>query len=193
MATITVGQGNQPPTVSLTLPANNATFTAPASIPLAATASDPEARMLHVEFYAGTTLLNSDTAAPYSFTWSSVPTGTYALKAVAYDADGNSTSSIVNTVAVTAAPRSVVFVESSDHATLVTLYRLDIFPSGSDPATATRVASSDLGKPTPAANGEITVDRATFFASLPRGAYVATVSAVGSGGEGRGAPVTFTR
>ena len=72
-------------------------------------------------------------------------------------------------------------------------YRLDIFPAGSDPRTATRVASSDLGKPTPDANDEITVDRATFFSGLAPGTYVATVSAVGSGGEGRGDGVTFTR
>ena len=31
-----------------------------------------------VEFYNGTTLLNTDTAAPYSFAWSSVPAGTYS-------------------------------------------------------------------------------------------------------------------
>src|SRR4051812_322727 len=93
---------NQPPTVSLTAPANGASYTAPASISLAATASDPENALARVEFYNGTTLLNSDTVAPYSFTWSSVPAGTYALRAVAYDSAGASATSATATVTVTA-------------------------------------------------------------------------------------------
>jgi len=91
---------NQPPSVSLTSPASSASFTAPATISLAATASDPENRMSHVDFYAGTSLLASDTATPYTFTWSSVPAGTYAIKAIAYDADGGSASSSIATVTV---------------------------------------------------------------------------------------------
>ena len=76
---------------------------------------------------------------------------------------------------------------------MVTGYRLEVFASGSDPNTGTRVASSDLGKPAPDLNGDVTVDRSAFFAGLPPGTFVATVSAVGAGGEGRSAPVTFTR
>ena len=41
--------------------------------------------MARVEFYNGTTLLGSDTTAPYSFTWANVPAGTYSLRAVAYE------------------------------------------------------------------------------------------------------------
>ena len=93
--------------------------------------------------------------------------------------------------AVAASPHLVVFAKSVDDATLVISYRLDIFPDGADPATATRVAWSDLGKPAAAANGDITVDRVAFFSSLPPATYVATVSAVGSTGEGRGAAMSF--
>jgi hypothetical protein len=108
MVTITVSLANQPPTVSLTGPINGATFIAPASIPLVAAALDPEGRMLRVEFYAGTTLLKSDSRAPYSFTWSGVAAGTYDLRAVAYDADANSTSSAVSKVTVTSVLRRLV-------------------------------------------------------------------------------------
>jgi hypothetical protein len=55
------------------------------------------------------------------------------------------------------------------------------------------VATSDLGKPAPAANNDITVDRATFFSGLAPGNYVATVTAAGPGGRTRSASVTFTR
>jgi predicted phage tail protein len=188
---------NKPPTVSLTAPAAGATFTAPATISLAATASDPENQLARVEFYRSGTLISSDTAAPYTATWSSAPGGTYSLTAVAVDAAGNRTTSaavsITVNAAAAAAPRLVVFHASADHATLVTSYRFDVFANGANPSTATPIASSDLGKPTPDANGDITVDRSSFFTALAPGTYVATVSAVGAGGIGRSAPATFTR
>jgi regulation of enolase protein 1 (concanavalin A-like superfamily) len=105
----------QPPTVTLTSPTSAATFTAPATIELSATASDPENRLSHVDFYAGTTLLNSDTTAPYSFSWSSVPAGTYALTAKAYDADGGTASSGAVTATVTAPTSTspIAYVQSA--------------------------------------------------------------------------------
>jgi phosphatidylserine/phosphatidylglycerophosphate/cardiolipin synthase-like enzyme/regulation of enolase protein 1 (concanavalin A-like superfamily) len=103
--TVVVTQGtaaNQPPAVSLTSPANGAAFTSPADVALAASASDPENRLTRVEFYAGTTLLGTAASAPYAFTWSAAPVGTYALTAVAYDSDGGVTSSAPATVTVSA-------------------------------------------------------------------------------------------
>ena len=75
----------------------------------------------------------------------------------------------------------------------MTSYRLDIYASTANPSTASPVATSDLGKPTPDASGIITVDRSTFFAGLATGSYQATVSAVGSGGSSQSAAVAFTR
>jgi hypothetical protein len=95
--------------------------------------------------------------------------------------------------ATSTVPRLVVFHASADDATLVTSYRFDVFANGANPSTATPIASSDLGKPTPDANGDDTVDRSAFFTALAPGTYVATVSAIGGGGTGRSAPVTFTR
>jgi len=90
-----VGSGstpsNTPPTVSLTSPASGATFTAPATINLAATASDADGTVAKVEFYSGTTLLGTDTSAPYTFTWKDVPAGSYTLRAVATD-NGSATA-----------------------------------------------------------------------------------------------------
>jgi hypothetical protein len=87
----------------------------------------------------------------------------------------------------------VAFVASSDHATNVTEYVLKVFAPTANPAAAAPLATSPLGKPTPSAGGEIRVDRATFFASLAPGTYLATVSAVGPGGETSSASVTFSR
>src|SRR5437762_13314811 len=79
---------NQPPTVSLTSPAAASTFNAPATIALSATAADPENRLSHVDFFAGTIRVSSKSTAPYTATWSSVPAGTYSVTAVGTDGDG---------------------------------------------------------------------------------------------------------
>ncbi len=94
---ITVSSGNAAPTVSITSPLNNATFTAPASVTINASASDTDGSISKVEFYQGTTKLGEDLTSPYSFTWTSVAAGTYTLKAVAYDnASASTTSSLIN-------------------------------------------------------------------------------------------------
>ena len=188
---------NLPPSVTLAAPANGASATAPATITLTATASDPEGRLAKVDFYNGATLLAGDTTAPYSFSWTLVPAGTYQLKAVARDADGGSTSSLTATVTVTSAPatsstRRVAFTASVDHA-IVSRYLLEVFPSTANTATAAALTSSDLGKPTPSSTKEIIVDRTTFLNGLAPGSYKITVASIGSGGKTRSAAISFTR
>ena len=189
---------NRPPAVSVTAPANGTTVTAPATVSITAAASDPENRLLSVDFYAGSTLVSRDTTSPYSAAWSASSAGTYAVTAVAHDADGASTTSAAIAVTVSAPPsttppRAVSFTASVDHATNVTRYVLAIYAAGANPATATPVATSDLGKPVPASGNAITVDRAAFFSALSAGNYLATVTAVGPGGQTRSGSVTFAR
>ena len=189
---------NKPPAISITAPANGVQVTAPVTVTIAATVTDPEGRMASVDFYAGSTLLGRDTTAPYSYAWSAATAGTYSLKAVAHDADGGSTTSGAISVTVkapttTTPPRYVVFTRSADHATNVTRYVFKVFAAGANPATATPVATSDLGKPAPASNGDITVDRASFFNALAAGTYLGTVTAVGPAGQTPSAAVTFSR
>jgi chitinase len=101
--TIQKAPANAPPTVSLTSPANGAAFVAPASIALAATAADTDGTVARVDFYSGTTLLGSDTAAPFEFAWSGVPAGSYLLTAKAIDDDGATTTSAAIGITVTSA------------------------------------------------------------------------------------------
>ena len=51
-----------------------------------ASASSVTSTITKVEFYANGTLLGTDSASPYNFTWNNVPanTGYYALTAKAY-------------------------------------------------------------------------------------------------------------
>lgn len=117
------------------------------------------------------TLLNTDTSAPYAYTWTNVPTGTYDVRAIVYDNAGASATSAAATITVTAAsslPTGVAFQASADHATMVTRYDLRVFASGTDPNTATPLTTSDLGKPAPDASGTITLDRSSSSAPWRR-------------------------
>jgi lysophospholipase L1-like esterase len=102
--------GNQPPAVSLTSPAPNSSFTAPATIAMAASASDADGTVSRVEFYQGTTKVGEDLAAPFAFSWTSVPAGSYSLTARATDNAGAFTTSAAVSITVTgtAAPRKVM-------------------------------------------------------------------------------------
>ena len=93
---------NLTPTVSLTSPANGTSLSAPATVNLAATAADIDGTIAKVEFYRGTTLVNTDTTAPYSYSNTGVAAGTYSYTAKAYDNSGGVTTSAAAAVTVTA-------------------------------------------------------------------------------------------
>ncbi|MFZ6012436.1 MAG: Ig-like domain-containing protein, partial [Bacteroidota bacterium] len=91
------GGGNVSPTVSITSPANGATFTAPANLTINANAADSDGTISKVEFFQGATLLGTDTSSPYSFAWNNVASGNYSITAKATDnANAVTTSSVVN-------------------------------------------------------------------------------------------------
>jgi galactose oxidase-like protein/Big-like domain-containing protein len=90
------------PTVSLTRPAGGATFTAPATLDIAADAADPGGTVTKVEFFTGATKLGEDTTAPFAYTWTGVSAGTYTLTARATDNAGLSATSTATTIAVNA-------------------------------------------------------------------------------------------
>ncbi|MDB5257060.1 MAG: hypothetical protein JWM14_1755 [Chitinophagaceae bacterium] len=118
------------PVVSISSPANNASFTAPASITINATASETGGTISKVEFYNGTTLLGTDLTSPYSYVWTSVATGTYALKAKAYDNQStvvSTTSSVVNiTVTAGGTCTAPVWVSTTAYTSGMTVQYLGI-------------------------------------------------------------------
>ena len=91
---------NAAPTVSLTAPAANATFAAPATISLAANAADSDGSISKVDFYNGPTLLGTDNTAPYTYSWTNVAAGSYSLTAKATDNGGATTTSAAVAVTV---------------------------------------------------------------------------------------------
>lgn len=90
---------NLVPTVSL---ASAATGTVGTTIALTATAADGDDGLAKVEFFDGTTLLGSDTASPYTFSWTPASVGAHSLSARATDTRGAATTSATVTVTIAA-------------------------------------------------------------------------------------------
>jgi hypothetical protein len=182
--------GNQLPTITLTSPIAGATFIAPASVAMAATASDPDGSIAAVDFYVGSQLVATDTSSPYTATWSNVSTGTYNVFAVARDNSGATRTSTTVSISVTLSatrPTSISFNASPDHNTTNLTSYVVALRRATDSLSAAPVATRDLGKPTPV-SGVITVDISTLVDPLPTGSYYAVVMAVGPGGTSTSTP-----
>jgi Tol biopolymer transport system component len=100
--TLTVLGGNAP-VVSLVNPSTDLNISADSSLLLSATAETDSSSVRRVEFYAGSTLLTTKSTQPYTYVWRPASIGTYAIRAVAYDANGTGVSSSVSNVSVTSA------------------------------------------------------------------------------------------
>jgi len=132
---------NAPPTVSISAPGTGASYNAPASIALLASAADSDGTIARVEFWQGATLLAALTSSPYTYTWSNVPAGSYSLTVKATDNDGGITTSATVTVTVKSATAQIYFIHV-DHlntprliadATQKTVWRWDqAEPFGND-------------------------------------------------------------
>lgn len=96
---------NKLPTVSLTSPLNNSTFTTPANINLIANASDSDGTITKVEFYSNNSLINTTLNSPYTFNYNIANAGTYSLQVKAYDnSNAVSASSLVSISVTTTSP-----------------------------------------------------------------------------------------
>lgn len=116
--TVSSSPPNPAPTVSLTSPVAGSSFTAPASINLAASASDSNGTVTKVDFYQGTVLLGSSTAPPYVFTWNNVSAGSYSLTARATDNGGATATSAAVPVTVSAPNNNITISSPTDGATV---------------------------------------------------------------------------
>ena len=139
-------------------------------------------------FYAGSTLLGTDTSSPYSLSWNVAVAGSYALTAVGKDSDGATTVSSTRDITVkpSSLPTTLMFTPSSNDATVVDRYVLEVFPLGADTTVANPVATQDSES-----RRSRTVnmgDVSSTILALKSGAYVATVTAIGDAGSSQSAP-----
>lgn len=95
------GTQNQPPLVALTAPANDQSFAAGETIWLSAGADDPDGSIARVEFYQNAVKIGEDLdGTPFEFAWTTAPSGTLSLTAVAIDDRGGRAVSAAVTVTV---------------------------------------------------------------------------------------------
>jgi hypothetical protein len=104
---------NVVPFVALTSPANNASFPAPASFKMQATAYEMAGPIAQVEFFAGNASQGVDTNKPYSINVTNLPAGNYVLAAVATDSAGASATNLIS-ISVVAPPQMTAVVLSKN-------------------------------------------------------------------------------
>ena len=162
----------------MTSPTNGFSTLIGTSVNIAATATDltsngAQGVVTKVDFYNGSTLIGSDTAAPYTVSWTPSQAGSYTLSAVATDSQGASSKS---------SGISVVVV-SSQQTPSITYF----FPSSGTPGAEIYIVGTNLS----AVNGvnfnkvaasTFSVDSSTLvIARVPGSATTGPVSVFGGG------------
>ncbi len=118
---------NHKPMGTITTPAHGAVFNAPGTINIKATAADEDGDAIQkVDFVAyssstGSIPLGTDTTAPYEFTWTNVPVGTWALYAIPTDSKGlrGDSQPVVHVQVVDPSPVSVSITSPAENQTFV--------------------------------------------------------------------------
>ena len=175
--TIIVSDTNAPPTASLTAPANNATYTAPASITVSANASAVETNgsITKVEFYANGTLIGTDTTSPYSIVWDNVPAGSYTLTAKATDNLGAETTSAARTITVNGSP-TIAITNPATGASFATPATVTIQATAADPGGS--IARVEFYQGATLLGTDTTAPYEYVWASVPVGSYSLTAKAI---------------
>ena len=185
-------QGSAAPTVALSQPADGASFSAPATVNLAANASDVDGTVARVEFFNGTTKLGEDTTAPYTFTWSGVGVGTYTLTARATDDSGQAvTSAGVRITVAGNTPPTATITSPVDGATFSWKPTMTISATASDPDG--RVTTVEFRDGTTVLGQDTTAPYEYRWRNVPSGSHTLTVRATDvSGAVTVSAPVGIT-
>ncbi len=171
-----------PPSVSITSPANGASFVPGSNVTMAANATDADGTITKVEFFQGTTKLGEDTTAPYSYTWNTVPEGDYILTAKATDNDGLLTTSAAITIYVQTVliPPSVSITSPTNGANFNVGDTVTIQATASDTdGTVTKVeffqGTTKLGEDT-------TAPYSYTWNTVPEGNYILTAKVTDNDG-----------
>lgn len=170
------------PAVSITAPTNGATFTAPASITIQATASDSDGTISKVEFFQGTTKLGEDLTSPYSFLWTNVAAGSYILTARATDNDNNPATSAPVNITVTGpnSPPTASITAPTNGATFTAPALITIQATASDVGGA--VSKVEFFQGATLLGEDTTSPYAFTWSNVPLGNYTLTARATDNQG-----------
>ena len=179
---VTVNQVvNQAPTVSITSPSASASFSAPATVLISATAVDVDGTISKVEFFNGLTKLGESLTAPYGFNWANVLAGTYTITAKATDNTGNTSVSSPVTFAVTNLPPAISITAPTSNASFASPATIAISVVATDAdGTVSKVeffnGSTKLGESSTAPFG-------FSWANVGTGTYTLTAKATDNNGN----------
>jgi hypothetical protein len=127
--------GNSAPTAVLNSPTDGASFVAPVSVSLNATANDSDGTISKVEFYDGTTLIatSPSTGNPYLATWNNPAAGNHSVTAVATDNLGaTATSTPANITVHSAGTINVALASNGGVASASSSYSASYPPGGTN-------------------------------------------------------------
>ncbi len=191
-APVRITVANAAPSVSLASPGDGAIFTAPATINLTATASDPDGVIASVQYFSGSSLIGGATTPPYAVAWPAVPAGTYSLTARATDNLGAVTTSAAAVVSVSsnAAP-AVALTSPGNGSSYVEPASVALAASASDTdGVVTRV---DFYQGSTLIGSAGSPPFALSWASVPAGNYALTARATDNmGATTTSLPVNIT-
>ena len=136
-ATVTIvavaGPVNQPPTVSILTPASNATIAPGAAVDFTADAKDADGSVARVEYWKGSTLLGTATAAPFKVTYTAATLGKVTIVAKAYDNAGATSTSAAVSFTVANHPPTVSILTPAGNALIAQGTVVDFTADASDP------------------------------------------------------------
>src|SRR5258706_8683114 len=119
--------------VSLSAPTAGTVFAPGSSITVSASATRTNNNLpiTKVEFFAGTTLIGTDTTSPYSIVWANVQPGTYSLTAKATDSTGATATSAARSIRVNNLP-SVSLTAPANNANFIPASTIDLTATATD-------------------------------------------------------------
>jgi hypothetical protein len=131
---------NIPPMVAITNPPSGSTFTAPANVPVAIDAQDPDGAIAKVELYSGITKIADLANAPYDYLLTNLAVGSYTISARAFDNDGDQVQSApVSFSVISNLPPTVTILSPINDANFVVSDVIILSATAEDPHGVVRV------------------------------------------------------
>jgi RHS repeat-associated protein len=186
---------DQPPSVTLTSPADNTSYNAVATIPITATATDSDGTVSKVEFYQAATLLNTvttggagNTGSIYSYNWTTAAPGAYALTAKAYDDLAVTTTSTAANVTVCAP--TVALTSPSAGQTVNAPGGFTLTATASTPAVCGTITKVEFYNGVTLLSAPTAAPYTYNWTGIPAGNY--TIAAIAYDSRGQTAQVTVS-
>lgn len=188
-----VVSGGTAPAVAIETPANNATIGVNAPLNLRAAATSVSGFITSVQFLVNGVSLSTDTAFPYTATWTPAATGNYALTARATDNLGNVTESAIVAVAVGASAAPTVTVTNPANGSAFVVGTALALTADAADIDGTVASVQFLVNGLPLGAPDATAPYSAPWAPGAAGAYTITAQATDNNGNiGTSAAVTVT-